>query len=97
MRRLNRLIVNIALVIALAAGSAVALAQSSNGKSRAVSGLIVSIERTERVFTLRDLGTGQLYRVHVPAGVTLRTSQPTSVINFEQLLAGMTVRDITVV
>lgn len=95
MHRLNKLVVSIALVFALAAGSA-AFAQTSNAKSRAVTGIIVSIERNDRIFTMRELGTGQILRVQVPAGVTLRTSQSSSVINFEQLLAGMTVRDLIV-
>lgn len=96
MHRLNRLIVNIALVIALAAGSVAAHAQTSNGKIRSVTGIIVSIERNERTFTMRHLGTGRIYRVHVPNGVTLRIDQSSTVINFEQLLAGMTVRDLVV-
>lgn len=96
MKRLHKAIISFGIVAALMAGSSSVFAKSETSKARAISGTVVRIDRGRRTITVREHGTDRDIQIVVPAGRALRTSQVTlPVTNFEQLLVGMFVRDVT--
>jgi hypothetical protein len=95
MRRIYQLSFGLALLFALSVGAAETFAKSG-AKRRVISGVVTSIQRDERTFTLREFATDKQYRVQAPAGVTFRDNLSGSLISYEQLLPGRVVRDMTV-
>lgn len=97
MKRFNKFIISLGIVAALAAGSSSAFAKSQNAKNRIISGSIVSVDRDARTITVRDMSTSQSFKVLIPDGGSVRTTHQTHALaNFEQLVPGMIVRDLTV-
>jgi hypothetical protein len=98
MKRLNKFVTGLGLVAVLAAGSSNIFAKTTDGaRRRVIGGQIVSIDRTTRTIVVRDASTNQTFAVQVPDGTVVRTmSMSGAPLNFEQLLAGMVVRDLTV-
>ena len=97
MKRLHKAIISFGIVAILMAGSASAFAKSESTKERAISGSIVSIDRTTRTLTVREYGSNQLTQVKVPDGRHVRTSQAgLSFASFEQLIPGMFLSEVRV-
>ena len=97
MKRLHKAVMSFGIVAVLLAGSSSVFAKAETSKARAISGVIVRIDRNTRTITVRDQSNGQDIQVVVPAGHSLRTNQfgqPAN--NFEQLLVGMFIRDVRV-
>ena len=97
MTRLHKAIISFGIVAILMAGSANAFAKSESTKQRFISGAIVSIDRSTRTLTVREYGSNQTTQVRVPEGRNVRTNQAgLSFASFEQLLTGMSLRDVRV-
>ena len=97
MKRLNRFVAGLGLVAVLAAGSSNVFAKADAARQRVIGGQIVSIDRNARTILVRDAGTNQTFAVQVPEGAFVRTmSMSGAPLTFEQLIAGMVVRDLTV-
>ena len=97
MKRLHKAVISFGIVAILMAGSASAFAKSESLKERAVSGSIVSIDRTNRTLTVREQGSKRTIEVKVPTGRYVRTSQAgLSFASFEQLIPGMFLREVQV-
>jgi hypothetical protein len=97
MKRLNKFVAGLGLVAVLAAGSSNVFAKTDSARLRVIGGQIVSIDRNTRTIVVRDAVTNQTFAVQVPDGTVVRTTSMSGApINFEQLLAGMVVRDLTV-
>ena len=97
MKRLHQAIISFGIVAILMAGSTSAFAKSESTKERAISGSIVSIDRTTRTLTVREYGSNQLTQVKVPDGRHVRTSQAgLSFASFEQLIPGMFLSEVRV-
>jgi len=97
MKRLNKFVAGLGLVAVLAAGSSNVFAKTDSARQRVIGGQIVSIDRNARTIVVRDASTDQTFAVQVPEGAVVRTMNMSGApLNFEQLLAGMVVRDLTV-
>ena len=100
MKRLNRFVAGLGLAAVLVAGSSNVFAKSdgnSGARLRIISGQILSIDRNARTMIVRDASTNQTYSVQVPEGAFIRTVTLSGApLTFEQLIAGMTVRDLAV-
>ena len=97
MQRLHKAIITFGFAAILISGSSSAFAKSQPTKERAVSGSIVSIDRASRTLVVREYGSDRLIQVRVPEGRNVRTGQAgLSFAAFEQLIAGMTLREVRV-
>lgn len=97
MKRLHKAIISFGIVAVLVSGSSSVFAKSETSKERAISGAIVRIDRNTRTITVREQSTNQELQVKVPAGSVLRTNQVgLPATSFEQLLVGMSIRDVRV-
>ncbi len=97
MKRLNKFVAVIGLASVLVAGSSSAFAKSDSSKHRVINGSIVSLDRGSRVMVVRDAATNRAIIVQVPAGARIKTTTNSgSSLSFEQLLAGMVVRELAV-
>ena len=96
MKRLHKAVISFGIVAVLLAGSSSAFAKSET-RERAVSGAIVSIDRSTRTLTVREQGSDRTIQVRVPEGRHVRTSQVgLSFASFEQLIPGMFLREVWV-
>jgi uncharacterized NAD(P)/FAD-binding protein YdhS len=96
MKRLNKFVAVLGLASVLVAGSSSVFAKSES-RQRLISGSIVSIDRDARTMTVREAGTSRTVVVQVPAGSRIRTNVTSGgSYTFEQLLAGMSVRELAV-
>ncbi len=97
MKRLHKAVISFAFAVMLVAGSGSALANSPAQKERALSGIVLGVDRAARTITVREIGTGQITRVQIPARRRVRTAhQAYPSADFDQLRAGMVVRDVLV-
>ena len=97
MKRLNKLVAVLCVVAALAACSSEAFAKSGDAKKRLVSGSIVRVDRDARAIVVRDSATNREVVVRVPSGASIKTGYLSgSLVSFELLLRGMSVRDLAV-
>lgn len=95
MRRIHQLSFGLALLVALSVGSVTTFAKSG-AKRRIITGQVLSVQHDERTFILREIGSGKMYRVQAPAGSMVRNNLSGALVNFEQLLPGTLIRDLTV-
>ncbi len=96
MKRLNKFVAVLGLASVIVAGSSNAFAKSET-RQRIISGNIVSIDRDARTMTVRDAATRRTLVVQVPADARIKTNVTSGgSFNFEQLIAGMVVRDLAV-
>lgn len=95
MQRLHKFVATLSLAFAIIVTcSAAAFAKSDSARPRNLKGIVLSIDRSERVMVVREFGTGQTYKVHVREGLTFRTNQQSAArANFEQLIPGMMIID----
>jgi hypothetical protein len=96
MNRVRKFIISLGVVAVLAVGSSATLAKSNAAKQRVVSGRIIKLDRGARTMTVRDDRTNDTLNVLVPVDMFIRTNNQSFPVNFEHLLIGMTVRDVTV-
>ncbi len=97
MKRLHKAIISFGFAVMLVAGSGSALANSPMQKERVLSGVILSVDRAARTITVREIGTNLTTRIQVPARRRIRTAQQAyPFADFDQLRAGMVVRDVLV-
>jgi len=97
MKRLHKAIISFGFAVMLIAGSGSALANSPMQKERILSGVILSVDRASRTITVRELGSNATTRIQVPARRRIRLAEQQSPFaDFEQLRAGMIVRDVLV-
>lgn len=99
MKRLNKFVAGLGLVAVLAAGSSNVFAKSGDAgrQQRIISGSIVSLDRNARLMVVREAATGRAIVVQVPAGARIKTTTNSGAsLSFEQLLAGMVVRELAV-
>ena len=91
MKQIQRVALGLALLAALAGGGVGASAKSSGNKSRALSGVIQSIDLRARTLEVRDQETGRVVTVRVPEGALLRTNSTNQpLMQIERLIPGMT-------
>ena len=91
MKKIQRIALGLALLAALAGGGVGASAKSSS-KTRALSGVVQSIDLRARTIQVREHETGRVVTARVPEGTLLRTSitnQP--LVQIERLIPGMAV------
>ena len=89
MKKIQRIALGLALLAALAGGGVGASAKSSS-KTRALSGVVQSIDLRSRTIVVREQETGRVVEVRVPEGALLRTNitnQP--LMQIERLLPGI--------
>ncbi len=97
MKRLHQAIISLSFAIMLVAGSGAALAANPAQQHRVLSGTIVSVDRVTRTISVREIRSNQITRIQVPQGRRIRTAQEGyAFADFQQLQAGMLVRDVTV-
>ena len=91
MKKIHRITLGLALLVALGAGGAGASAKSSGGKQRALSGIVQSIDLRARTVEVREKETGRVVTVRVPEGTLLRTNSTNQpLVQIERLIPGMT-------
>ena len=91
MKKIQRIALGLALLAALAGGGVGASAKSSS-KTRALNGVVQSIDLNTRTIQVREQRTGRVVTARVPEGTLLRTSitnQP--LVQIERLIPGMAV------
>jgi hypothetical protein len=97
MKRINKLVVNLSVIFVLAIGASNVFAKPTGAKQRVISGIILDLDRTARTMTVRDTSTNEVFKIQVPEGIYIKTNHQTvALANFEQLLRGMNVRNVTV-
>jgi hypothetical protein len=97
MKRINKLVVSLCVIAILAIGSSNVFAKPNGAKQRSISGVILDLDRTARTMTVRDSSTSDTFKIQVPEGTYIKTDHQTAaLVNFEQLLRGMNVRNVTV-
>ena len=97
MKRLHQAIISFSFAIMLVAGSGAALAATPAPQQRVLTGTIVSVDRTTRTITVREAGSSQLTKIQIPERRRVRTAQQGyAFADFEQLQAGMLIRDVLV-
>jgi hypothetical protein len=97
MRKLQKSLVTLFVLIALCAGAVSASANSNASKERTLSGRINSIDLGSRTLTVREEATRRIIKVRVPEGVRLKTNHHAYTrVGLEQLLPGMVIRDLPV-
>ena len=97
MKRLHKAVISLGIVAVLLSGSSSAFARANSSKERAISGLIVSVDRNARTIIVRPHGSAATILVKVPAGRTVRTAHSGfAAASFEQLIPGMFIRDVNV-
>ena len=91
MKKIQRIALGLAL-LALLAGGGVSASAKSSSKTRALSGVVQSIDLNTRTIQVRERETGRVVTARVPEGTLLRTSitnQP--LVQIERLIPGMAV------
>lgn len=95
MKKLQRKTLGLALLAIIACGGVTASAKSSSGQ--VLTGVVVSVNLSERTVEVREQGSRRTLTVRVPEGNNLRTNLATSPsLPIERLLPGMVIRDIVV-
>lgn len=91
MKKIQRVALGLALFAALAGGGLSVSAKTSGGKQRVLSGIIQSIDLRARTVEVRELETGRIVTVRVPAGALVRTNSTNQpVMQIERLIPGLT-------
>lgn len=91
MKKIQRVALGLALLAALAGGTAGVSAKSSGSKPRALSGVIQSIDLRVRTVEVREQETGRVVTVRVPEGALVRTNSTNQpLMQIERLIPGMT-------
>ena len=95
MKKLQRIALGLAFAALAAAGGVTASAKSSS--KQVLTGVVRSVNLSERTIEVREEGSKRTLTVRVPEGNTLRTNLASSPsLPIERLLPGMVVRDIVV-
>ena len=97
MKRLHKAIISFGFAIMLVAASGSAFAVTHSQQDRIVTGTILSVDRIARTITVRETASNQVTKIQIPARRRVRTTQQGNTFaDFEQLQAGMVVRDVLV-
>ncbi|HEV2864578.1 MAG TPA: hypothetical protein VGX48_26500 [Pyrinomonadaceae bacterium] len=97
MKRLHKAIISFGFAIMLVAASGSALAITPSQQQRLLTGTIIGVDRAARTITVRENGSNQITRIQVPERRRIRTAQQSNPFaDFNQLQAGMVVRDVLV-
>lgn len=97
MKRLHKAIISLGFAIMLVAASGSALAVTPSQQQRLLTGTIISVDRAARTITVRENGSNQLTKIQIPERRRIKTAhQSAAHADFNQLQAGMVIRDVLV-